>query len=110
VEKMNWLYITWLVAQFTIYMLIFYRMSITNKEEWRYTQYMKGSLIGAIVGFIVGGLTGYTLYRVNGLYLGASYGLLLGALAFIINLFLFNRRMKEEKEFILKMNKKNFSK
>lgn len=90
---------------FLLDFFIFFRMSQTNEEEWKYTPKIKGMLIGAIFGAISGALIGTLIFTLTniiykysnwwtGMLFGFSYGLMIGAVAFIINLFLFEYRIK----------------
>lgn len=83
------------ILQGIITFLIFWRMSVTNKEEWLFTKFYNAMLIGAIVGFILGAIWGYIFYNLSGLFIASSCGMLSGSLTFLAVKYLSDYTYKE---------------
>ena len=96
---MNWNYfIIYISVELILMLIAFIRMSNTNEEEWFYTRYEIGLIIGALPGLIIGTITGTILFNIEGFWLGSSGGIVVGAIAFSLALLAFNLRHREKKE------------
>jgi len=87
---------------FLMYNIIFIVMTKKNEDEWKFTLWQHSLLIGAIVGIIPGIAIGYLLFNMAGLYLGASAGIILGALSCLLNKLLLDFRLRPKKKEVKK--------